>query len=123
VLLPRAEIARQALPEAICEAGGIAHEITVYQTLLAQPDAEAISALTSGVDVVTLTSPSTVQNFVALARQNHLDPARLPGNPLFACIGPITAKAARDAGLVNLTVAEEYTTEGVVRVLSQLEVR
>jgi uroporphyrinogen-III synthase len=121
VLLPRAEIARQVLPEAICEAGGIAHEITVYQTLPAQPDPEALSALTAGVDVVTLTSPSTVQNFVALAEQNHLDPARLPGNPLFACIGPITARAARDAGLANLAIAEEYTTEGLVKVLSSLE--
>jgi uroporphyrinogen-III synthase len=50
-----------------------------------------------------------------------LDPARLPGNPLFACIGPITARAARDAGLVNLAVAQEYTTEGLVKVLSSLE--
>ena len=33
VLLPRAEIARKALPEAIVKAGGIAHEIAVYKTL------------------------------------------------------------------------------------------
>lgn len=122
VLLPRAEIARKALPEAICEAGGIAHEIAVYKTLPAQPDTEGLAALKSGVDVVTLTSPSTVQNFVAVVKQNGLDPKSLPGNPLFACIGPITEQAAREQELVNLVVANEYTTEGLIEVLRKLEV-
>ena len=121
VLLPRAEIARKALPEAIAAAGGIPHEIAVYQTLPAQPDPEGLAALQSGVDIVTLTSPSTVQNFMAIARQSGLDPLRLPGNPLFACIGPITEQAAREDGLVNLAVAREYTTEGLIEAIRNLE--
>jgi uroporphyrinogen-III synthase len=121
VLLPRAEIARKALPEAIAEAGGIPHEIAVYQTLPVQPDQDALAALRSGVDIVTLTSPSTVQNFMAIAQQNGLDPLHLPGNPLFACIGPITEQAAREAGLVNLAVAREYTTDGLIEVIRNLE--
>lgn len=122
VLLPRAEIARKALPEAIFEAGGIPHEIAVYKTLPTQPDASGLAALRAGVDVVTLTSPSTVQNFIAIARQNRLDPLALPGRPLFACIGPITEQAAREEGLLNLVTAREYTTEGLIEVLSNLEV-
>ena len=122
VLLPRAEIARKALPEAIFEAGGIPHEIAVYKTLPAQPDSEGLATLKAGVDVVTLTSPSTVQNFVAIARQNGLDPLALPGNPLFACIGPITERAAREEGFTNVVTAKEYTTEGLIDALSNLEV-
>lgn len=122
VLLPRAEIARKALPEAIFEAGGIPHEIAVYKTLPVEPDLSALAALKAGVDVVTLTSPSTVQNFVAIARQNGLDPLALPGNPLFACIGPITAQAAREEGLLNFVVAKEYTTDGLIDAISNLEV-
>lgn len=121
VLLPRAEIARQALPEAIVNAGGIAHEIAVYKTLPAQPDTNGLAALKSGVDLITLTSPSTVQNFAAIARQNGLDPLNLPNNPLFACIGPITEQAAKEEGLVNLVVAKEYTTEGLMEVITHLE--
>jgi uroporphyrinogen-III synthase len=117
VLLPRAEIARKILPEEIVKAGGTAHEITVYKTLPAQPDAEGIAALKSGVDVITLTSPSTAQNFCAIARQNRLDPLNLPNNPLFACIGPITEQAAREEGLVNIIVAKEYTTDGLVEAI------
>lgn len=117
VLLPRAEIARKALPDGIAAAGGLPHEIAVYQTLQARPSAEALAALSAGVDVITLTSPSTVENFVAIARKNGLDPLHLPGEPLIACIGPITKKAAKKAGLTNLVVAEEYTTDGLIRAI------
>jgi uroporphyrinogen-III synthase len=121
VLLPRAEIARKALPEAIANAGGVAHEIAVYKTLPAQPDPKGLAALKSGVDVVTLTSPSTVQNFIAIAKQNGLDLLNLTNNPVFACIGPITGQAAKEKGLVNLVIAKQYTIEGLMEVISDLE--
>jgi uroporphyrinogen-III synthase len=121
VLLPRAEIARQALPEAIANAGGIVHEIIVYQTLPAQVDEDGLSALISGVDVITFTSASTVENFFAIAKQNGLDPLNLPNNPLFACIGPITEQAAKEEGLVKLVVAKEYTTEGLIEAITHTE--
>lgn len=121
VLLPRAEIARKALPEAIASAGGIAHEIAVYKTLPALPEPEGIEALKSGVDVITLTSPSTVHNFAAICNQIGLDPLDLPNNPLFACIGPITEQAAKEEGLVKFIVAKEYTTEGLMKAITNLE--
>ena len=121
VLLPRAEIARKDLPESISEAGGVSHEVTVYKTLPAQPDPEGFAALRAGVNVITFTSPSTVQNFIALALRNGLDPMRLPNNPLCACIGPITEQAAQEAGLPNVVVAKEYTTDGLLAVLKNLE--
>ncbi|MCG3141680.1 MAG: hypothetical protein HDKAJFGB_02996 [Anaerolineae bacterium] len=121
VLLPRAEIARQVLPEAIANAGGIAHEIIVYQTLPAQVDEDGLSALKSGVDVITFTSASTVENFFAIAKQNGLDPLNLPNNPLFACIGPITEQAAKEEGLLKLVVAKEYTTEGLIEAITHTE--
>jgi uroporphyrinogen III methyltransferase/synthase len=117
VLLPRAEIARKALPEAIVAAGGIAHEIAVYQTIPAEIDQHGLAALSSGVDAVTFTSPSTVENFVEIVRRTELNPLHLPGNPQIACIGPITQKAAQEAGFVDVIVAEEYTSEGIVMLL------
>jgi uroporphyrinogen III methyltransferase/synthase len=117
VLLPRAEIARKALPEAILEAGGVAHEIAVYQTVPAEIDQDGLAALRTGVDAITFTSPSTVENFVALVRRAGLDPLQLPGTPRIACIGPITQKAAEEAGFVDVLVAEEYTSEGIVDLL------
>ena len=123
VLLLRAEIARQALPQAISQVGGVAHEIAVYRTLPAKADMQGLAALRAGVDVVTLTSPSTVENFVAIARQHGLDPHNLPGSPVFACIGPITEQAAMDEGLSGLIVAPEFTTEGLIRAIRTLPPR
>ena len=117
VLLPRAEIARKALPEAIVAAGGVAHEIAVYQTLPAESDSDGLATLKTGVDAVTFTSPSTVENFVEIIRHAGLDPLQLPRNPLIACIGPITQKAAEEAGFAETIVAEEYTAEGLVELL------
>jgi uroporphyrinogen-III synthase len=121
VLLPRAEIAREALPKAIANVGGIAHEIIVYQTLPAQVDENEMSALKLGMDVITFTSASTVENFVAITRQHNLDPLNLPNNPLIACIGPITEQAAKEVGFQNLVVANEYTTDGLIKAIINME--
>lgn len=121
ILLPRAEIARKALPEAIVKAGGTAHEISVYKTLPTQPDAEGLVALKSGVDVVTFTSASSVDNFITILRQNKLDPLNLLNNPLIACIGPITEQVARDEGFQNIVVAKKYTTEGLIEAITNME--
>ncbi len=117
VLLPRAEAARKALPEAILAVGGIAHEIAIYQTIPAIPDTAGLEALKSGVGAVTFTSPSTVENFVQLVRQAGLDPLHLAGNPKIACIGPITQKAAINLGFTDTIIGKDYTTEGLIRLL------
>jgi len=117
VLLLRADLARPALPQAIRQGGGKAHEIAVYNTVAAEPDIEGLEALRQGVDVVTFTSSSTVRNFISLVRHADLDPAALPGKPLYACIGPVTAQTAREEGLSPALVAREYTTEGLIKAL------
>jgi len=121
VLLPRAEIARKTLPEAIVKAGGTAHEISVYKTLPTQPDPEGLAVLKSGVDVITFASASAVENFVAMMHQNELDPLKLPNNPLIACIGPVTEQAARDERFQNIVVAKEYTTDGLIEAIVSME--
>ncbi len=117
VLLPRADIARKALAAGIEAAGGHAREIAVYQTLPVKPDPEGLMALQRGVDIITFTSSSTVRNFVALVKGIGLDPLRLPGLPLIACIGPITASAAGDERLEVGLIAEEFTTSGLAKAL------
>jgi uroporphyrinogen III methyltransferase/synthase len=120
ILLPRAELAREELPKAIVKAGGVAHEIIVYRTLPAEVDLDGLAALKSGVDVVTFTSPSTVENFAAIVRQKNLDPFHLPNTPAFACIGTVTERAARDMGFENIITAKEFTTEGLVEAIKNI---
>ena len=122
VLLLRADMARPALPQAIRRGGGVATEIAVYNTVAAQPDPEALHALRQGVDVVTFTSSSTVRNFISLVRGVGLDPAALPGNPLYACIGPVTAQTAGEEGLPVSVMASEYTTDGLIEALLEYQI-
>ena len=119
-LLLQSDLARMVLAIEIRSAGGMVDEVVAYRTVKGQPDISEINALRSGVDIITFTSPSTVWNFVDIVRKNGLDPSNLPGAPLFACIGPITKKAAEEAGFVNLVAAEKYTTDGLVEVIGKL---
>jgi uroporphyrinogen-III synthase len=98
VLLPLADIAHDALPQAIQKANGIAHVVTAYHTLPAEPDPDGMAAIRAGVDIITFTSGSTARNFVSLMWQAGLDPFHLPGNPIIACIGPKTAQTAQELG-------------------------
>src|SRR3974377_2197181 len=69
ILLPRADIAREAVPVELRRRGAIVDEIAAYRTLPAQPDPDGLRELQRGVDVITFTSSSTVRNFLALARR------------------------------------------------------
>lgn len=114
VLLPTADIAHDTLPKAIQAAHGIPHVITVYHTELAKPDAQGLAELTAGVDVITFTSGSTVQNFFILCRNADIDALNLPCNPVIACIGPKTAQTAQDMGFRVDIIADPHTTTGLV---------
>lgn len=118
VFLPLADIAHESLPEAIQEANGIAHVVTTYHTLPAQPDPEGLAAICEGVDMITFTSGSTARNFAAMVARAGLDPLHLPGAPVVACIGPKTAHSARELGYSPAIVAHEYTSEGLVAAIS-----
>lgn len=113
VLLARAKQARPALARLIQDAGGFAHEITAYDTVPGHLSEGAVEELKRGVDVLTFTSSSTVNNFISLAEEAGLDPGNITGDPLVACIGPITAETAQEKGFEVDVIAEDYTIEGL----------
>ena len=117
ILLPRAELAREALADELGRRGAVVHEVPVYRTLPAVPDPAALAALRQGVDIITFTSASTVRNFVALLKQERLPLKRVVNGAIVAVIGPITAQAAREAGLPVHVQAAEYTIDGLVKAL------
>lgn len=117
ILLPRARGSRPALPRLLTERGALVDEFGVYQAVAANWDEGARREIEAGVDALTFTSPSTVRNFIKGGRKVGLDPFRLPGDPIVACIGPITAGAASEAGYPVTVVAGEYTVPGLVETL------
>ena len=87
--------------------------VAAYKTIAVENAAIAEGA--RAADVWTFTSASTVRAFLA----NVGDAATLANGKLVACIGPITAGAARESGLRVDVVAEEYTYEGLFDALER----
>ncbi|CAN5862538.1 uroporphyrinogen-III C-methyltransferase [soil metagenome] len=114
VLIPRAKVAREILPENLREAGA---EVVVPPAYEAVADSKGKGSLVSclektEVDCVTFTASSTVENFVTVLGAEET--ARLLEGIRVACIGPITAETARGYGLHVDAEAAEYTMPGLV---------
>ena len=89
----------------------------VYQTLKIDltNDPAADSFRRQGADVVTFTSPSTVNSFVDQA--SHLQLEKEARHPLTCSIGPVTSDAMRKVGMSVDIEATEPTLDGIVQAL------
>jgi len=117
VLLPRAAVARETLPETLRQAGAHVDVVAAYRSL--PPDAAGLArlrALVTGgeVSVVTFTASSTVASLLELLGDGAVEALR----PLtVASIGPITTATAERAGVRVDVTAKEYTNAGLVSAL------
>jgi uroporphyrinogen-III synthase len=115
VLVPRAETARDVLPDGLRARGAHVDVIPVYRTVpeLGGGSGLAQDILAGRIDVVTLTSSSTVHAFVRAVGEE----AAQSGQYCAAVIGPVTAATAREYGLRVEIEAREFTTAGLVTAL------
>jgi uroporphyrinogen III methyltransferase/synthase len=109
ILLARAEKARDVLPKELSRLGAIVDEAFAYRTV---PETRDITGargrfLDEGADLITFTSSSTVENFLALGLP-------WPTKMQVASIGPITSKTARDSGLKVDIEARRHDIDGLV---------
>lgn len=116
-LLPQSDLAREILAKELRSCGGIVDDIIAYHTKTVHPDSSVIDALRSGMDVITFASPSSVKGFLNILNKCNFKLRDLPGNPLVACIGPVTASAAREAGFIVDIEAKEHTITGLTTAL------
>ena len=123
VLVPRAEVARDALPSLLANRGAEVEILPVYRAMCPAAAGDSLLRLfnAEGVDVITFTSSSTVVNFVRAFPDDRL-PAIL-GDAEVACMGPVTADTARKLGLQVSIVAREYTTHGLVQAIAEAAVK
>jgi uroporphyrinogen III methyltransferase/synthase len=109
ILLGRAQMAREVLPQGLVRLGAEVTVAPVYKTRAPRgipPEAQA--ALQGGrVDVLTFTSSATVHNFAKLVGKERL--RQLAGPAAVAAIGPITAATLREYGLTPQIQPQDYT--------------
>ena len=120
VLLPRALVARNELPDGLRERGAVVDVVPVYETV---PDEEGLltarQALVLGVDAVTFTSSSTVRFFLTGIGADDLAAHELLDGVCLASIGPVTSDTLRDFGFRPTVEADPYIVEALVEALVQ----
>ena len=109
VLIPRAETARDVLPDGLAAAGWDVDVVAAYRTVAPASDPNA-AALLADAEVITFTSSSTVTNFV-----DAYGADAVPG--VVATIGPVTTATARNRGLKVTVEAAEHTVDGLIAAL------
>jgi uroporphyrinogen III methyltransferase/synthase len=114
ILLARAEQARDVLPQELARLGAIVDEAVAYRTV---PEVEDVSGALArfkneGADLITFTSSSTVENFLAMKLP-------LPPQLSTASIGPITSATMKARGLRVDVEAKQYDIPGLVAAIQR----
>ncbi|HEV8540859.1 MAG TPA: uroporphyrinogen-III C-methyltransferase [Verrucomicrobiae bacterium] len=119
ILLMRAEVANQELPQELERLGAIVDDVACYRTVAETEDVNGSAARLSelGADWVTFTSSSTVENFNARFNLPRLK-EQFPGIR-FASIGPETSKTLRQFGVEPDAEAREHNIPGLIKVLRE----
>jgi uroporphyrinogen-III synthase len=118
VLLVRAKVARDVIPNELRKAGAHVDVVEAYETVVPQSSRARLRAALKNPKrrphVVTFTSSSTVKNFAELlGPAQRTRPASLDGIRT-ASIGPVTSATLREFGLPVDIAAKEFTITGLV---------
>lgn len=118
ILLAQAEQARDVLSNQLAGLGAIVDQGIAYRTVPETKDVTGARRrfLEEGADLITFTSSSTVENFLALGLP-------WPRGMRVASIGPITSKTARDHGLEIDIEAREHHIDGLVDAIRRFFVK
>ncbi|MFN2614523.1 MAG: uroporphyrinogen-III synthase [Actinomycetota bacterium] len=110
VLLARADKVEPGLDEALRAKGWTIQRVVAYRLRGASRIDPAVrrAVLAGDIDVITFASGGTVRAFMKLVGDKP------DGRTKIVCIGPVTAAAARAAGLRVSAVASRHTIEGLL---------
>ena len=115
VLLARAAVARDVIPEELRKCGADVHVVEAYRTVIPADSIAQVRALFGEgallPDAVTFTSSSTVKNFFTLLAAAGIE---LPRGLQAISIGPVTSKTLRQHHWEPACQAEKYDIPGVV---------
>ncbi len=125
VVLIRAKVARDVIPEELRAAGAQIDVVEAYETVVPEKSRVRLRALMKNAarrpHVVTFTSSSTAKNFAELlgnVKSGLLSSASLIKNHVqFASIGPVTSATLRELQMPVAIEAREFTMGGLIRAI------
>ncbi len=122
VVLIRAKVARDVIPEELRAAGAEVDVVEAYETVVPEKSRARLRALMKNAarrpHVVTFTSSSTAKNFAELLgnKAGALSVGSLK-NVQFASIGPVTSATLGELQLPVAIEAREFTMGGLIRAI------
>jgi len=119
VLLPQSDRANPDLPAALKGFGARVTEVVAYRTLRpVETEQNALrEVIESRADAILFFSPSAVQHFAELVGSEKL--RTIQQTLAVTAVGPVTAKALREAGLERIVVAADTTAAAVIDALEK----
>ncbi len=119
ILLARAKKARDVLPKGLRKMDAEVDVVEVYRTVKPKGGSKKLKQILGEgrIDVITFTSSSTVDHFADLLKKEDLQ--KLLNGIAIACIGPVTAKTARQRGMKVQIQPKQYTIPGLARAIAQ----
>ncbi len=118
VLLVRAKVARDIIPEELRGAGAHVDVVEAYETVVPEISRQRLQSLMKNAKrrphIVTFTSSSTAKNFAELLGRSR---ATWLKNIQFASIGPVTSATLRELELPPAIEAREFTMGGLIRAI------
>ena len=117
VLIPRAEVAREILPEELTKLGVQVDVAPAYRTVADKSgQKELLTALENKeIEMITFTSSSTVTNFLEMLAERR----ELLDNVKIASIGPITTETCLANNIVVDLTANEFNIPGLVMAIEK----
>jgi len=119
ILLARAKKARDILPKGLKKMGAQVDVVAVYRTVRPRGGSKKLKKLLAEgkIDVIAFTSSSTVNHFAELLKTEDLK--KLLKGVAIACIGPVTARTAKEWGLEVRVQPKQYTIPHLARAIAE----
>lgn len=114
VLLPKGNLAREYIARSLHEFGAQVDEVVIYETYLPNRSRDMLADMLANhqLDILTFTSPSTVDHLMDVVKEYGLK--EQIRNCIIGCIGPVTEKKLRAYGLTVHASPKEYTVKEMI---------
>jgi uroporphyrinogen-III synthase len=120
VLFPRGDLASETPGSFLRSRGASVDEVVVYRTVPGDGTRQLAELVRAGaIDAILFMSPSSVRHLVDALKDRKAAGSLASDDPAVICIGPETARVARELGVAVSAIAAERTSASVVDALEQ----
>ncbi|MGJ7912320.1 uroporphyrinogen-III synthase [Neobacillus sp. LXY-1] len=115
VLIPKGNLAREYISNALLQAGAEVEEVVIYETYMPDENRARLAKMLAAdqLNILMFTSPSTVDHLMNVVKEFHL--SEHLKKCIISCIGPVSEKKLLEYNLPVHASPKEYTVEGMIK--------